>query len=149
MKAVTLRHPWPYAFTKLGKSIENRAWVANLEIGERYAIHAGKAPRLTDDEYWGDVLEAFGWMREQGIGLDNPITPRMVLDAGHSAVVAVVNHEWFVRQSNSPWFTGPVGWESSGTIVLPQPVPCRGAQGLWTLPADVAADVRAQMEQAA
>ena len=35
--------------------------------------------------------------------------------------------------------------ELTDVIALPEPVPCRGAQGLWTLPADVESAVLAQI----
>jgi len=42
-----------------------------------------------------------------------------------------------VTESADPWFVGPFGWVLSDVVVLPAPVPCRGAQGLWEVPADV------------
>jgi hypothetical protein len=33
----------------------------------------------------------------------------------------------------------------SGPLAAAEPVPCRGAQGLWTLPADVEAQVMGQV----
>lgn len=40
---------------------------------------------------------------------------------------------------------GPIGWVLADVIALPEPVPCRGAQGLWTLPDDVERRVMAQV----
>jgi hypothetical protein len=44
-----------------------------------------------------------------------------------------------VTESADPWFTGPYGWTLDDVVALPAPVPCRGAQGLWPVPDDVAA----------
>lgn len=33
-----------------------------------------------------------------------------------------------------PWYVGPVGWVFDDIRSLPEPVSCRGAQGLWTVP---------------
>jgi hypothetical protein len=43
----------------------------------------------------------------------------------------------------------PVGWVLDDVIALDEPVPCPGAQGLWQLPIDVEARVRAQIARAA
>lgn len=43
---------------------------------------------------------------------------------------------------------GRFGWRLDGTRALAVPVPAKGAQGLWDLPVDVAAQVRAQLERA-
>ena len=44
----------------------------------------------------------------------------------------------------SPWWIGPIGWVLTD-IALPEPVPCKGFQGLWNLPADVESAVLAQL----
>ncbi len=45
---------------------------------------------------------------------------------------------------DSEWFFGPFGWILQDVVALAKPVPCRGAQGLWQPPADVAARVLEQ-----
>lgn len=45
----------------------------------------------------------------------------------------------------SPWFMGPYGWILDEVIALPSPVHCKGMQGLWTVPADIEALMRAQL----
>lgn len=47
------------------------------------------------------------------------------------------------------WFFGPIGYVLRDVVALPQPVPCRGYQGFWTLPQDVERDVRVQLARAA
>lgn len=43
------------------------------------------------------------------------------------------------------WFFGSFGYELRDIRVLDQPVPCRGYQGFWTLPADIEAVVVEQL----
>ena len=44
-----------------------------------------------------------------------------------------------------PWAVpGMEQWRFGRVFALPEPVPCKGAQGLWRVPDDVAARVRAQ-----
>ena len=50
-----------------------------------------------------------------------------------------------VSEVISPWFVGPVGWVLRERTWLPTPVPCKGAQGLWTLPPDVQRGVDEQL----
>jgi hypothetical protein len=40
------------------------------------------------------------------------------------------------------WFCGPVGWVLADVVAI-APVPCRGAPGLWELPPEALAKVRA------
>lgn len=44
-----------------------------------------------------------------------------------------------------PWYCGPCGWILREVVALDTPVPCRGYQKLWVLPADVEAAVVAQL----
>lgn len=46
--------------------------------------------------------------------------------------------------ADSEWFFGEFGWVVEEPFALPEPVPCRGSQGLWTMPPDVEAKVLAQ-----
>lgn len=41
----------------------------------------------------------------------------------------------------SPWAFGPWAWLLGDVRQLPAPVPCKGALGLWRVPADVEAAV--------
>lgn len=41
----------------------------------------------------------------------------------------------------SPWYTGQHGLVLRNIQPLAAPVPCRGALGLWNVPADVATEV--------
>lgn len=72
-----------------------------------------------------------------------------------SGVVAVCRYGGFVTVTQDmtadepdPWFEGPYGWRLDGLFVLPDPVPCKGAQGLWDLPHDVQGRVRIQCPEA-
>lgn len=53
-----------------------------------------------------------------------------------------------VKAARSPWFVGSLGWILTDVVVLPEPVPCPGAQRLWCLPPDADARVR-ELERAA
>jgi hypothetical protein len=54
---------------------------------------------------------------------------------------AITEREW----AFGDYGVGRYGWLLANLQVLPEPVPCRGALGLWDVPADVAAAVEAQI----
>lgn len=119
-KAITLHQPWAWAIAHAGKDIENRIWKPPASvIGCRIAIHAGK---VLDR----DGLDA---LRDRGI---EPTSNELI----RGAIVAVCTVTGYVEESDSPWFTGPIGWTLEDIVAI-DPVPCRGFQGLWNLPPDI------------
>jgi len=114
------------------KKIENRPWVPGrrLQEGARFAIHAGKK--------WDDRC----LLKAEQLGV-----PKDVFDGQReisSVIVAVVTFAGIVTSSHDLWWMGPFGWLLEEPIPLPRPVPCRGAQGLWSLPSSVEKEVMAQ-----
>lgn len=149
MKALTLWQPWAWAVAHAGKDIENRTWAPPRNaLGTRIAIHAGMR---YDDSAWlylanptTSPVPASFMLEKEGV-LDVPEDDECV----RGAILAVATLKDIVRlgegpASISPWYEGPVGWVLSDTIALRNPVPCRGAQGLWTMPAEVRDAVIAQ-----
>ena len=128
MKAVTLIRPWGYAIAHLGKDIENRTWNCYLQPGEELAIHSGKK--------WDDAALPFIQTIHPGLEL-----PPEALFQG--VIIAIARFDGNCTRSNSPWFMGPIGWKLSNVQAI-EPVECRGAQGLWTVPTDVAEVVQSQ-----
>jgi hypothetical protein len=142
MKAITIRHPFPWCICYLGKPLENRDWIPSpvqLRPGEQFGIHAGKmVPAM-------ELQNAFASLFEMGaINQDTKLPAIADLRSQESAIVAVVTYGGAVTSHPSRWFTGRYGWVMDKLIVLPKPVPCRGAQGLWEVPADVLEKMREQ-----
>lgn len=172
VKALTIHQPWaslivgaPPSYdadpTPPQKPLENRTWCppASL-VGYRIAIHAGKA-------IGGDVLEsfynvfkalAFGPVRTpyatpkqfpRGAVVGVATLDRVVLRWHGALVDAFTRDQWHpveISDEARRWYTGDVGWVLRDVRYLREPVPCSGAQGLWTLPDDVE---RAVVEQLA
>ena len=44
-----------------------------------------------------------------------------------------------------PWYSGPIGWQLLEIERL-EPIPCKGAQGLWRMPPHVLAEIDRQLE---
>ncbi|MBX3131355.1 MAG: ASCH domain-containing protein [Polyangiaceae bacterium] len=143
MRALTIMQPWAWAICHANKRVENRTWQPPRELlGRRIAIHAGKR----------DDAAAVQWMRDE-LDIDPPAAlPRgaIVATATLSGVVAVKRHvvtyvgDVDPAMVDSPWFSGPFGWVLDDVRVLADPVSCRGAQGLWTMPPNMARAVEAQ-----
>lgn len=140
MKALTVQQPWAWAIVHGGKDVENRtqAWGYRGPL----AIHAGS--RLSDR------------------GLDHPgyrsamarqtARVRHVVDVRKAFIGVVDLVEVHVAADgccDSEWAEASYdehGGRTRRDIVhlvlehprpLPEPIPCRGALGLWTPPADV------------
>lgn len=128
MKGLTLLRPWAWMITHGSKRIENRSWKPSQNvIGQRIAIHAGLG--IDFDGMW--------WLRERHM-----MQPAITEKARAKGVVlgtAVVTG--WCTQSSDIWFTGPIGWVLSDVEMLLEPIPCRGMQGLWTVPPQVETEI--------
>lgn len=137
MKALTLWPEWAYAIRRLGKDGENRTWpLWESMIGKPIAIHAGalKVNAQAGSDRWRD-LQAF---YAATVRLGCP-TPPSRADAIRSHIIAVVTCVTPTQHSGSKWAAndGQWFWPFTSIRILPDPVPCKGAQGLWDVPAEV------------
>lgn len=153
MRAVTLWRPWCWAIVLGAKPVENRGWKPfDSVLGKRIAIHAG----VQYDKQGAEVINRN--LIADGLPNRAPASEKW---PGGVVVGTVLVQGWFTtsdrcgitegeakRLRESQWYAdGAVGW------VLREPVrfapsecvPCRGMQGLWTLPPDVNERVQAQM----
>lgn len=150
--ALTLWPEWAYAVAHLGKNVENRVWAPpkNL-IGSWLAIHAGKhIGGKPGDEWTLDGLRELLNMAEE-LGRELPTFDELIPQIKTSAVVAVAKVVGVIRQPDPlGWYNGEgsIGWKLDSIITLPEPVACKGNRGLWNLPPDVLALVRAQVKRA-
>jgi hypothetical protein len=127
MKALSLTRPWPWVFLHgpNPKRIENRSWAApGFIIGQTIALHAAKSWSESGRKFIADVT-----------GLDVP--PEH--EHRHSEIFAVCRITGCVDigaddehlDGQEDWFFGPFGWLVEDFYALPEPVPIKGAQGLW------------------
>jgi hypothetical protein len=120
IRGLTLIRPWAWAVAYAGKDIENRTWEPPAAMrGAFVAIHAGKK-----------------WDEDAALGIELDLGLRVPDEEDHPSgvIVAVarlagVQHE----AGGNRWFCGPVGWQLRDVVRI-DPVPCKGAQGLWTIP---------------
>lgn len=113
MNALTICQPYADMIATGEKAIENRTWATDYR--GPLAIHAGKSRAWLDD---GDEAER----------------PEMAF----GAVIAICRLRGCVRLEDLPLdlrgdmhANGPWCWLLEDVLRLPEPVPARGAQGLW------------------
>lgn len=145
MRALTLIQPMGWAIVHKHKPFENRPRdqrpLTMRNVRTRIAIHNGAK--------WDD---SYGQMVHHLTGIVPPNVPMAVIG------VATFTGRVFSLLDPPPrdaagreWFFGPLGFEidTSESVVLREPVPCRGYQGFWTLPEDVERRVVEQLERSA
>lgn len=150
--ALTLHQPWAWAIAHAGKPIENRTWKPPRGvIGSFIAIHAGKTidreaiedlqfdghpvPLLFDVGAIVAVARVAGWVR------CTALLHRTPEDFGG---ITRARAELAVK---SVWWAGPIGWVLDEVTAI-EPVKILGAQGLWTVPPEVAHVVRVRWKEA-
>ena len=143
MKAVTLHQPWA-TFIVLGwKLWETRGWKTTYR--GPLAIHASKnpayldiAPRLMDAAGYGAyvvpplVLGAV-------VGVATLVDCRTTNSAIHALPLS--------EQALGDYRGGRYAWRLRDAVACRRPLPCRGQMGLWTPPADLAAQLAAMYQR--
>lgn len=148
MRALTVRQPWAWAIAVGAKDVENRSRALG-QHRDLIAIHASLA--LDWDAWWTSNTLRNAWAKH-GDHATLP-GPRSHPLLARGAVIAVaqltdVHVHRGGETCDSPWaLRDQVHLVLADAVQLAQPVPARGALGLWTLPADIEAAVLAQTHQ--
>lgn len=156
MRALTVRQPWAWAIIHGGKDVENRSRNIAGSYRGPVAIHAGKSVEDLHDIHDPRVAEALN----RAATPDRPtvgdhitfgaiIGVADLVDVHRSQVRALQNvcfdNHTPIGQKCSPWAQQmelPGGYHLVLANPRPcEPIPCRGALGLWTVPDEVAAQL--------
>ena len=134
MKALSIRQPWLWAIMHAGKRIENRDWYC----GYRGPILLHASRYYNGQEFWDVVSEDI--LPLVPAGQTPPfVTVRMLQQTG-GHLLARANVVDCLRPGGTPpagqeaWYTGAFGIVLANVEALPEPVPCRGALGLFDVP---------------
>lgn len=132
MKALSLTPWWAWIVANGHKPVENRKW--NTKFRGEFLIHAS----IGKSSDWAEVRDFFAHVipRVSKESLDCFLGS----DVPRGAIVGRARLVDVVRESDSPWFFGPYGFVLEGVARTPI-VPCKGALGFWTVPADVLAKI--------
>lgn len=144
LRALTLWPEWAWAITHLGKRCENRSWAPpRYLLGHRIAIHAGKSlGGRPGQEATNDAVLSIRTMlkRAEPDQTSSPYKVRDLVECTKSAIVAtarLVSWDWEMKTG---WdVPGEVHWRLDDVVVLKEPAPCKGRQGLWTVTAEILA----------
>lgn len=117
MKCLSVRQPHAHRIFHCGKDIENRTW-ATKHRGP-LLIHAGTT---FDNDAVLDRREEELWK--------SGAMPR-------DCLYGVVNVVDCVRESDSPWYFGPIGWRLENPVPLKWVIPFKGRLGLFDVPGEV------------
>ena len=161
MKALTIWPEWVWAILHLDKHIENRTWdprTRGLQVGHRLALHAGaylggrkgKPATMEALEAVQGMAQRAGWTAQikRGTLRCSRLTPEgwqhARLDPStcvRSALAGVATYRglanvglWHEKSSSGgAWgVPGSLHWQLADVKSLATPLPCKGAQGLWT-----------------
>ncbi len=157
MKAITIWNPWASLIAIGVKPHETRSWATNYR--GQIAIHAAqKDVHKIMRELPHDVLVAMYDNLYKGYGIKSGALSRLADEQGHIIATAMLAECWQViehtptaiilRQSNgigvdkipidAPYLmfgdysVGRYIWGLANVCKLPEPIPAKGMQGLWT-----------------
>jgi hypothetical protein len=129
------------AYVREGSGVETRIHIWHPDLVRAGIRDHGDAHdhrfNLVSAVLVGELTETLYWPDANHHAQDLVAPSREVLE-----VVGDVTPERALEVVRSMWWAGPIGWVLDDVRGLTEPVPCRGALGLWTVPEDVAARVR-------
>lgn len=139
--ALTFIQPWATAALTI-KPVENRPVAPPKRlVGHRFAVHAGL--RFDDVDLWG--------LRRHLEGVDLGDIPQGALlgtvkligyvkvdEDGDLDFACGLNHAQINGALASKWRAPGARflWALADPLVLEEPIPCRGKQGMWRVPAE-------------
>lgn len=145
--ALTVLQPFATGIVRWGKPVENRGWLpsSRLPVGAWLAIHAGAR-----DYPGADDLDFRNWIGSLAYAFDKDqrFARGYLASLPHSAIVGVAQIAGYDGKPAgwSPWaHPEQHHWRFANVYDFAEPEPCKGAQGLWTVPDDVAERLRARL----
>jgi activating signal cointegrator 1 len=161
MKILTLYQPYASLIACQLKQYETRCF--NTNYRGLLAIHAGKRPTCMADI--NHILNKFEG--EPNIGrkrFKEKIEPLIKTGFPHGAIVAIceltdcqkmwelqcfngicINEQSQLELNLGDWRPGRYAWNLKNVLTLPQPISCRGYQGMRDLPADLEQAINRQI----
>ncbi len=137
MKALTIDAYWAWAIAHAGKRIENRT--RRTHYRGPLAIHAAKTAGPLARNLLGDL----GWWPPVDVPCGVIIATCELLDCvelGPTLTTARGYRAW-PEVARSPFAWGPWCWLLADITPLVEPIPCRGQQYLWDVPATILASM--------
>jgi hypothetical protein len=163
LPVLTVQQPWAGAIAAGWKPIENRSWptayrgLLGIHAGLRWSRRGADDPRVVSavagrlglsGERWDD---ARGYLKAGGATWPTGVVVAVaeLVDVHPDAGCCRPWGEAEYVEAGGRRRTVIYHWCLENIRALAEPVPCLGRLGLWTLPAEVAAEVWLQLERAA
>jgi hypothetical protein len=139
MRGLTVQQPFAWAVFAAGKDYENRTWPAKIRA--TVAIHAAQ----TEPE--GAFARSVAFVRKVLWKCANRKRIPASSEFARGAIIGVVDviDSVDLPWENTHWFEGPLAFQLANPRLLKTPIPCEGKRRFFRLPADVEAQVRAQL----
>jgi len=159
MRALTLTQPWCGLMSTGVKLIENRplkiapvdralwkdvAWHASKVVDDAVCKKLVNEHLLAPGPSWHQTGAILSVLDVVGM-----VTSEKELLAFYETKFSSPAKALSFWHRQRPFFTGPICYVVSNVRMLPNPVPCRGSQGFWTVPEATEKLVREQLEIAA
>ncbi len=128
MKTLTLTQPWATLVAIEAKKIETRSWRTSYR--GRIAIHAAKGfPRSARDFHYAMVAQQFNLPIET-VPLGSVIATAWLAQClpVHCIFEADLTEQ---EKAFGDFSEGRYGWFLQDIVVLPEPIPAKGALSLW------------------
>jgi hypothetical protein len=139
MRILSVRQPWASAIFRLNKDVENRSWLTSYRGA--LLIHASlsfDAKYMVSREF--QELMASSPARDLVHRVEKSNVTR-------GAIIGVVQLDDIVQNSSSTWACeNNYHWLISQAREFRKPVPAKGTQGLWKIPAHLADEITRQLE---
>lgn len=136
MKAVSIWNPWAQLSVAGHKKVETRSWPAPRSIiGARIAIAATKIIKPEQRAAYGaPSFQRF--YRAVGFPALDAMTHGVIIGSVILAACEEMTEELIARTDPQElafgvWTPGRFAWRLSDPVMLREPIPARGAQGVW------------------
>lgn len=140
MKGLTLTQPWATLVAIGAKSIETRSWYTSYR--GPIAIHAAKgfprdAMRLCLEQPFLDALYPAGFVGAGALPVGAIVAIANLVDCLPTAFTKIPEARLLSEQAFGNFEHGRYAWWLLDVRRLPEPIPCKGALGLWTVPVEI------------
>lgn len=141
MKALSLTQPWATLVAIGTKRYETRSW--NTLYRGQVAIHASKGfPNACKD-----LLTVPEFVMSLGVAPQLPLGSIIALVSIKSTTPthSIAHKLDDIELSYGDYSPNRFAWELDGVIKLKNPIPCKGALGLWNVPEEIASEILNQI----
>ena len=126
MKAITLWQPWASYIAVGSKRYETRSWATSYR--GPLAIHAS-ARKMTEGER--DLLEDYPFPHGYGpLPFGAVVATCELVECVRMTDAAIAAREC-IELDLGDWYPGRFAWCLVNVVSLSEPIPAKGAQGLW------------------